>query len=419
MHRIRKSGLDAVRPGRRRTGLLTAAALTAAVATLIPSQAAHAIGSCLSDNPPPQCDFTPPPPPPPPRVATPTNLGVSNVTSQSAYVAWTDYSQDETGFVVTRYQRPTAASAPKVDTFVVAAPPGVTSFGLPQTDLLPQETVQWTVQATKTGSTSSYAASTGTLTVDLPAGTPALGQLAAFRADWQGSAFPNVNKAAVLADAAHIINNPLASIAQGQTGACGPATAEVQLVSRDPGRFVDSVRSIADYGSFTTPDGTTYSAHTELRNSAPNPTVTPANWLFLATLKDSGNAVRITGSTGADDAAWISSPADVDNWLAHVVGLPMTTATAIVRPFTYGETVMPGANSVLQGGGAVVLLVDSSLVGNDPGLISEPNHYVNLLSWSSTASTVTFRVATWGQVKTITTAWSNFDGLTWDVLTAR
>jgi hypothetical protein len=393
---------------------LVASALVAGMGAII---AAPASAACPPFKP--TCNPDPGDPPTP-RVSPPTNAGVSSVTSTSANLTWTDNTRDETGFVITRYQHTTPNSTWQVNTFVLPASAGTTTYALPQNDLLPQETVQWDVQATRAGATTSMAAITGTLTVDLSRATTAAAQLLAFQSDWQSAAFSNVNKAAVLADAARIVANPTSSINQGiDTGACGPAAVEFRLVAQDPARFVDTIRSIADSGAFTTPDGTVYTAHPELRASAPNPTTTPANWLFMATLKDSYNAVRITGSTHGNDIAWVSSPADVDNWLSHVDSLHTTTATAILRPFTSGESVMPGATSVLPGGGAVVLLVDSSLVGNPPGAFSEPNHYVNLLSWSATSSTVTFKVATWGTTSTITTSWSNFDGLTWDVLTAR
>lgn len=412
---------------RRSVVVAAAVSATAVIAPLAWASAAQALPpSPILPPPIPRCptglvwnpgeaDCEPAPPPP---VARPTNVTVGNVTSHSATLSWTDSTQDESSFTVTRYQRQTAASPAQISSYVVPAPAGVSSFSLAQTDLQPLQTVQWSVVATASGKTPSAAVSTGTLTVDIPSGSPAASQLSAFRSDWQADAFPNVNKALVLADATRVVTNPQNSIDQGPTGACGPAAAEFELVKRDPARFVDTVRSIADTGAFTTPDGTTYTAHPELLASPVHPGLTEANWLFMATVKDSGNALRITAATGPDDAAWISSPADVDNWLAHIVGLHNTTATAIVRPFTWGETIMPAANSLLQNGGAVVLLVDSSLVGNPPVVLSSPNHYVNLLSWSSTSNTVTFTVATWGTVKTITTDWNTFDGLTWDVLTA-
>lgn len=359
----------------------------------------------------------PRPTPAPPTAATPTTPVVSNVSWNSATLTWTDPAKDESSFTVTRSSQATPASP--ISTSQVTVPAnGATTYTLTQNDLPSTQTVWWTVVANAASKASSSPAVAGTLTVALPSAGPALPQLQGFRADWTAGAFPNVGKAAVLADLVGIVADPMHNVNQGYTGACGPTTAELELANRDPGRYVGSVRAIADNGGFTTPDGTTYAASSDLRNSPVHSGITPANWLFLATLKDSINlTARITASTSPDDAAWISSPADVDNWLAHVVGLENTTATAILRPFTYGETVMPGASALLPGS-AVVLLIDSSLVGNPPGPFSVPDHYVDLRSWSANSSTVTFTVETWGQLKTISTDWNTFDGLTWDVLTA-
>ena len=56
------------------------------------------------------------------------------------------------------------------------------------------------VVAIAAGRTDSLAATTGALSVYIPAGAPAQAQLRAFRADWAPMAFPNVSKAAALAD---------------------------------------------------------------------------------------------------------------------------------------------------------------------------------------------------------------------------
>ncbi|SOD74572.1 hypothetical protein SAMN05892883_3758 [Jatrophihabitans sp. GAS493] len=420
-----------IRPAARILLISTATAVAAAgTLALLPAQSASAINPCNGPVPPASCDGGDPlpRPTPTPRTAAPTGLTLSNVSSTAATLSWSDTVRDETAFLVTRTSRPTAASAGMTVQSTVVPAAGQTSFAIAQTGLPANQTVSWSVVATSPSKAASAAATTGTLTVDIPTWLPAQPQLLAFRSDWATSAFPNVGKAATLADVVRILSNPSGSINQAATGACGPATAEFELVRRDQPRFVDTLHSIANGGAFTTPDGTTYTASSELRSSPPNTTpdgngnvITAANWLFLATIKDSGNlTARITSATSGDDAAWISSPADVDNWLSHIAGMHTTTATAILRPFTYGSAIMPGAEALRKAGGAVVLLIDASLLGPTPGGLSYPNHYVDLQSFSSTSSTVTFTVATWGFVtKPITVSWDTFDSRTWDVLTAR
>lgn len=404
---------------RRVLPALICAAVTAIGFFLVPVAPSAALPPCqLDPEPAPDCPDPHPPTPTRPEVKMPTSLQVSEVTSHSARLSWSDHYGDATQFVVTRSIRDLPSNPAVVDNFTVGIAPGQTDFVIDQSGLPARRSVEWRVVATAPGKRDSAGVTTGTMTVTLPASGPAADELRQFRADWRASAFTQVNAAEVLADAARIVAHPRNSIAQMDTGACGPAAVEFELVARQPGQFVRAVHSIADTGGFNTADGTRYAAHEPLRTGRPNPSVSPANWLFMATLKDSANAVRITGSTRANDTAWISSPADVDNWLAHVVGFRKTTATAILRPITTGKKVMPKAVKVMQSGGAVVLLVDSSIVGNKPGL-SNPNHYVNLLDWSSTSKSVTFTTATWGGVRKVHMSWSRFDSLTWDVLTAQ
>ncbi len=408
----------------RSTTAALAAAVTALGAAVVALQGvaaapASAMSICMSPNPPEWC-FNEPPPPPPPSVARPTGLTVTSAHSTWSTITWNDTTRDESGFRVTRTMRPTAASAAATSTTTVTPSAGQTAFTLTQYDLQPGMTVVWSIVALGAGGRVDAApVTTGMLSVDLPDNSVALPELRTMQLDWSAGAFPNVNKALALSTAAYVVNHPLAGVDQAQTGSCGPATAEVELVRRAPAQFVTSVRSVFDTGAFTTPDGTTYTASSALRGSAKNPSVTEANWLFLATLRDSGNAVlRITGSTSATDAAWVSTPAEVDDWLAHVVGLHTTTATGIVWPFTSGQSVMPGARSVLDHGGAVVLLIDASLLGQQPGVVALPNHYVDLVSCDPGATTVTFTVASWGTTYTRTVSWGTFNALAYDVLTA-
>lgn len=352
-----------------------------------------------------------------PTVTTPTSVDATNIQANGATITWTDTTGDESAFTVVRTESTTSGTAHSTVLPTVAVSPGQTSFSVADYGAAPNETVTWDVIATRPNYQDSAWVRTGVLTVPLPANASAAAR--AFQRDWSGSAFPYINRAAVLADALRIVADPVHGVYQGQTGGCGPATAEFELARRNPDRFVQILQSLVDNGSFSS-NNVTYSASSDLRNSGAAPSASPANWLFLATLRDAGNVfMRITGSTPGDSPAWISMPGEVDNWMANIVGLPNTTATALVWPFTTGQGVMPVAANLLAGGKVVVLLVDSSILGNPPGMINTPNHYIDLTSFSSTATTVSFTAESWGSTYTVSNmSWDRFNALTFDVLTA-
>jgi hypothetical protein len=84
----------------------------------------------------------------------------------------------------------------------------------------------------------------------------------------------------------------------------------------------------------------------------------------------------------------------------NILGLN-SVATVFATPFTIIGTYVKQASSYLTAGDAVFLLVDSSLVGNPPGLVASPNHYVDLIGWTRNPPDDTFTAVTRGVVTTI------------------
>lgn len=402
-------------PIKRRLVAMTTIGMLATGATVLQSEGpAAAYNPCNEPNPPAKCF---PPPVHKPQVSTP-NASVTNTTNTGATLNVSVAKTDASSFTIVQHSYTTKNSVGATTSWTVPAT-GSTNYAFPLT--LPyHQTVTWSIFGNAAGKLTSQPATVGTNTVSVPtvADKTAAAALATFQNDWVGNAFPNVSKAEVLSSVIDEINDP-PSVNQQHTGLCGPAAIENELARRDPARFVSTVESIFDSGQFTTPDGTRYAASSTLTASGVFSDVRPADWIFMATLRDAGNLLmRISSSVSSNSLAWATTPAEEDNWLVHVVGLGHPTATAILRPFTTAQKVMPGAVRLLPRG-VVILLIDSSLIGNGPGGISYPNHYIDLRSFSSSGSKVTFSYDTWGsEVESKTTTWSQFNKLTWDVLTA-
>jgi hypothetical protein len=250
----------------------------------------------------------------------------------------------------------------------------------------------------------------------IPAGTPAADHIAAFENDPGSGVFGEVSEADVISDVIAIVTDPVDHVNQGQTGLCGPAAIEFELVRRDPAHFVDIVHSIFEAGSFRS--GTaTYTASQDLRDSPVHPSLTPANWLFMATLRDSGNVLlRITAQTDPNSLAWVTLPWEMPGWIQQILGLSNVESVGVPTPVgPPDQVVMSLAHAALQAGGAAFLLVDSSLVGNPPVLVNFPDHYVDLTSWDSNSPNPVFTVETWGSQPLISVTWSTFYAKTFEV----
>jgi len=243
--------------------------------------------------------------------------------------------------------------------------------------------------------------------ISIPPGTPAADRIAAFQFDNVSPVFPEVAKQSVIADLIAIVRSPSTAVNQGSTGSCGPAAIEFELARREPARFVDIVRSIYESGQFSS-GGATYTASSELRASPAHFDITPTNWLFMATLRDSGNiAMRITFLTPADSLAYVSTPYEIVGWEMRILGFRNVSA---IPNGLQSSTDM--ANPVLNGGGVAIFLIDAGLVGSDHS-VAYPNHYIDVVRWSGNSSAATFTAQTWGGQRFVSVPWGVFSGLTY------
>jgi hypothetical protein len=177
---------------------------------------------------------------------------------------------------------------------------------------------------------------------------------------------------------------------------------EVELATRNPAQFVDTVARIYEQG-VVVGRTTNYYASWDLKQSPLHAGITEVDWLFGATLRDAGNSVmRITAATAPTDLAFVSMPGELEGWAREILG------------FASSGTSVFGADGVnaLNRGGVAFLLVDSSAVGNSANFINFPNHYVDVRSWTSAG----LSIYTWG--RTVNRTWADISPLTYAVIWA-
>lgn len=388
---------------------MTVGAGPAAAATCPPNSYWEAeIRRCIYDGPPPTTTPVPIP-------ASVTNQSVGNVTDTAATLSWQDNSTNEDSFYVWR-QRFLSPGVSERTRIVLPAYTGTGARTWTDTGLRPLTQYRWDVIAVLNGEggTNGFGAMAWTLGPAIPADTPAADRITAFRDSRVYGVFPHVDKAALISDLVATVKNPVNAVNQGNTGLCGPAAIQVELARRNPARFVDIVRSIYETGQFQS-GGTTYAASAELKASPVRAGITSADWLFMATVRDAGNAfMRITAQTEATSLAYASMPWEVATWMRTILGLG-TVDTYGQNSYYSMDQIVTATAGKLASGGVMFLLVDSSLVGNSPGFVNYPNHYVDLVRWSPAPPNTTFDVVTWGGVRTQTVASADFNAKTFSV----
>ncbi|MEA2588992.1 MAG: hypothetical protein QOH66_1919 [Actinomycetota bacterium] len=376
--------------------------------------AGPAFANLCTTNP----DACGPKPTPPPTPAVVSSLTVTNITPSSAQLSWFDNSTNEDSFTIIRwkYYGPGQMTASVV---TLPAHPGTGPMSWQDTGLDSLTNYQWLVAATLNGAyhTPPPSVSTWTLGPVVPSGSPAAAPITAFENDQTSGVFPQVGKVGLLDDLIRVVNDPLHTVDQSQTGLCGPAAIEVELARRNPAGFVNAVRSIFESGQFQA-GSATYSASSDLRASGAHASVSPANWLFMATIRDAGNAsMRITDQTAADSVAWITMPGEEEGWMQQILGYSTVAHQGKSLGRTMG-TAMNQAASVLTSGGTVILLIDASMLQPPQSGNPIPNHYIDVRSWSPSSPTDTFSAASWGSIYNLTVAWQTFDSDTFDIYSA-
>lgn len=275
-----------------------------------------------------------------------------------------------------------------------------------------------------TGSGASYQLRYGV--IQTPDRDPVQDALADFRRSSKPGTWRYVDKASLLADVQATVANPYA-VNQDFTPLCGPAAIVFEFARTDPARYVAVCQELFEDGSFQARTERVEASAT-LRNSRPNRTTTPADWILMATLRDAENELfDVEGDSNAF-VMGITTPGEMAGWAEEVLGFDTVSYEST---YLYGEfDALRSARRAVDRGGVAFLMLHSDVLDGRRPAVDFPNHWVafqgNLFVdegsdpwWFDVDNgRVRFDCYSWGRTTTVDVGEGPFEDGMWGVVTA-
>ncbi|MBD1895080.1 hypothetical protein [Coleofasciculus sp. FACHB-129] len=251
-------------------------------------------------------------------------------------------------------------------------------------------------------------------------------------ADFEQSSAPSVwsslDKQQVIADMRSRLIDPF-QVNQGGQPFCGPASIVFELVRKQPLKYVQICRSLFEIGGFQA--RTRYiQASPRLRQSQGRLRMGMADWMLLATLRESENLIfpvepnapNIIRNLGGMTKSW-----EMKGWVKEVLGY---------RQFKYAHTYIYGefdamreaAEVIASGGVAFALVTAEGLLSNKPPLLPYPTHWISLLGniviqpgkpWHHDSGHISFDIYTWARKMHVDAAEGPFEDYFWGIVMGR
>ncbi|MBS1811302.1 MAG: hypothetical protein JST84_24270 [Acidobacteria bacterium] len=239
---------------------------------------------------------------------------------------------------------------------------------------------------------------------------PTQEEIAAFEQATTVGVWPKIPKPLLIADIKKTVANPF-SVQQVNTPLCGPAAIVFQLLSRQSGptrqrqtkRYVQICRELWESGKFQSrtetikPSDTLIASSPPINDSNANNQTSVADWMLLATLRDTANAIFPVDANSSQFVMGISTPWEMEDWIFEILGYDTTDYLSTI---TSGEIeAMRSAQKVWEKGGVAFLMIDDALLkGQSSGVI--PTHWVAFqggLILDDIASTISFICYSWSK----------------------
>ena len=238
----------------------------------------------------------------------------------------------------------------------------------------------------------------------------------------------SLDKKQVLADMRERINDPF-QVNQGGQPFCGPAAILFELVRKQPLHYVQICRSLFETGSFQARTRR-IEASTRLRQSQGRLRMPQADWMVLATLRESENLIfpvepnapDIIRNLGGMTKSW-----EMKGWVREVLGYRYFK---YAHTYLYGEfDAMREAAEVIAGGGvAFALITAEGLLNNKRPLLPYPSHWIALLGnisiqkgqfWQHDSGHISFDIYTWAQEMHVDVNEGVFEDYFWGIVMGR
>ena len=233
-----------------------------------------------------------------------------------------------------------------------------------------------------------------------------------FEASTAPGLWPQIAKTDLIADIRATRADTL-QVNQNSSQFCGPTSIVYELVSRQPRRYVDLCRQLYETGGFWS---RTYrvDAPEGLRNGPVGQSMSPADWMLIATMRDNENAV-FGVSPDADGALagiqGMTTHWEMEGWTSEILLYDNVDNSTT---FVWGEfDAIRHADSVYQGGGVAFIMIHADLLEvADSTIPPWPTHWVVYrggLNIDDSAGRIQLSVYSWGQIYNVDVTLSRFE----------
>ena len=261
--------------------------------------------------------------------------------------------------------------------------------------------------------------------IEAPDVNPVKAAIDAFERSTQPGVWPYIQKAALLADLRATVLNPF-EVNQNYTPFCGPTAIVFELVAKQPARYIALCQSLYETGQFQSRTKVVR-ASDQLRQSKVRAGISVADWMLIATLRDSENLIfpiDANSSGLVNNIAGITTPWEMKGWLYEILGYDQVSFEST---FVYGEfDAMRKAHAARQKGGVGFLLIDASMLQGSAPAIAYPNHWVSYLGnlqiddgvwYQHDSGHIRFDCYSWGRKHSVDLGEGPFEDYMWGVVT--
>lgn len=222
-------------------------------------------------------------------------------------------------------------------------------------------------------------------------------------ADFEKSSAPgawlHIDKATVIAELRSRVRDPF-QVNQGGQPFCGPAAVLVELIHKQPCRYVEMCRSLFLVGGFH--GATQYIASSdELRRASfGNLRMPQTDWLILATLRDAETALFPVEPNSPDlirNLAGMTKSWEMKGWVKEILGYKQVDYN---HAYLMNDiSAMQEAAAAIQAGGvAFALITAEGMLTDQPPVVPFPSHWVGILgNISVQGDPVSFDIYTWSK----------------------
>ena len=200
------------------------------------------------------------------------------------------------------------------------------------------------------------------------------------------------------------------TVDQAQTPLCGPASFTRALMIDKPDTYAQAAIDLFNTGAATI--GTMkIKPFDEVRLSAPQYDTNQADWIMLASIRDSGNWLMSSGGWFGGSAAGMTLPGTLADWFTSAGFSTVINSADVLQTVPAARTMqLLTANLYRAAGHHVLLLIDGDVMkmsNQDDEISLYPTHWVTLTASVSDSGALAYsdpismEVFSWGDIYTI------------------